>query len=215
MRTIQKGREPRSLLQYRMSADAHYDGYQDKQDVRVQLVEEQRGLCCYCQSRIRATPAGMKIEHWQSQSPKKYPERQLDYTNMLGACLGGHKNGERSPRDRHHCDTLKGDADLCFCLTDRDRPIEGHLHFLGDGRIKSDVPEIQRDIDEVLRLNIAHLQENRKAVLKAFQQCLIRGKPLDVSRELPKWDGTQAGELPEFAQVVVYLLRKRQARGAA
>jgi uncharacterized protein (TIGR02646 family) len=215
MRTIQKGPEPRSLLEYRKSADACYDGYQDKQDVRDQLVEEQRGLCCYCQSRIRANPVDMKIEHWQSQSPNKYPELQLDYTNMLGACFGGQKNGERSPRERHHCDTLKGDADLCFCLTDRGRPIEKHLRFLGDGRVQSDVVDIQRDIDEVLRLNIAHLQENRKSVLKAFQQRLICGRPLDVSKELPKWDGTQAGDLPEFAQVVVYWLRKRQARSAA
>lgn len=69
MRTIQKGVEPRSLLEYRKTADPHYDGYQDKQEVRDQLVHEQRGLCCYCQSRIRANPGRMKIEHWQSQSP--------------------------------------------------------------------------------------------------------------------------------------------------
>jgi uncharacterized protein (TIGR02646 family) len=212
MRTIQKGAEPRSLLEYRKTADAHYDGYQDKQEVRDQLVLEQRGLCCYCQSRIRANSAGMKIEHWQSQSTNKYPERQLDYSNMLGACFGGQKNGEKSPRDKHHCDTLKGDADLGFCLTDRDHPVERHLHFLGDGRIQSSVAEIQSDIDEVLRLNLIRLQENRKSVLKAFQERLVSGKPLDISKELPKWDGTQAGELPEFAQVIVYWLNKKQAR---
>jgi uncharacterized protein (TIGR02646 family) len=215
MRTIQKGPEPKSLLEYRKTADAHYDGYQEKQEVREQLVKEQRGLCCYCQSRIRANSAGMKIEHWQSQSPTKYPERQLDYINLLGACFGGQKNGERSPRDKHHCDTRKGDADICFCLTDRDHPIERHLRFLGDGRIQSGVVDIQRDIDEVLRLNISHLQENRKSVLKAFQQRLVNGEPLDVAKELPKWDGTRAGELPEFAQVIVYWLQKKQARDNA
>jgi uncharacterized protein (TIGR02646 family) len=212
MRTILKGAEPKSLLAYRKSGDASYEGYQDKQDVRDQLVREQRGLCCYCQSRIYANAAGMKIEHWQSQSPPKFPQRQLDYTNMLGACLGGQKNGEKSPRDKHHCDTLKGDADLCFCLTDSAHPIERHLQFLGDGRIQSRIPEIQRDIDEVLRLNLSHLQENRRAVLRAFQQRLIHGKQLDVSKELSKWDGTQQGELPEFAQVIVYWLQKKQAR---
>lgn len=212
MRTIQKEKEPNSLLQYRKTVDASYDGYPNKQDVRDQLVREQRGLCCYCQSRIRPTPNEMKIEHWQSQSPEKFPERQLDYLNMLGACYGGQKNGEKSPRDNHHCDTLKGDADLCFCLTDSTHPIESHINFLGDGRIQSNNPDIQKNIEEVLRLNQSHLQENRKSVLKAFQQRLGIGKPLDVSKELPKWDASLPGDLPEYAQVVVYWLKKKQAR---
>jgi len=83
MRTIQKGPEPATLTQYRQQPDAVYDNYGNKADLRAALVAEQRGLCCYCQSRIRATPAHMKIEHWQCQAD--HPARQLDFSNLLGA----------------------------------------------------------------------------------------------------------------------------------
>jgi hypothetical protein len=58
------------------------------------------------------------------------------------------------------------------------------------------------------------LISNRKAVLEAFQQRLQNGHTLDPARELPKWDGSEPGELPEYAQVIVYWLKKKQARAA-
>lgn len=215
MRTIQKRKEPNSLIKYRKQTDATYEGYRDKQDVRDQLVREQGGLCCYCQSRIRPTEDGMKIEHWQSKSPQKYPGRQLDYTNMLGACYGGQKKNKKCPPETHHCDTLKDDSDLCFCLTDAAHPIEPRIKFLGDGRIQSNDSDIERDINVVLNLNLDNLKNNRKAVLTAFQQRLTAGAQLDVTKELPKWDGSKNEELPEYAQVVVYWLNKKQARATA
>lgn len=216
MRTIQKGREPRSLQTYRHIVDATFGNLpkEIKEEIQTQLVEEQHGLCCYCQSRIRADGTGMKIEHWQSQSEDKYPERQLDYTNMLGACLGGEKHGEKSPRETHHCDTAKGDADLCFSVCDPVRPVEREIRFLGDGRIESTDIIINNDLDKVLNLNWARLVSNRKAVLEAFKQRLEGGN-LNAAQELKKWDGSHAGDLPEFAQVMVFWLQKRLARAAA
>ncbi len=213
MLTIQKGPEPPTLTQHRKQQHADYDNYADKAALRIALVAEQRGICCYCQSRIRPTPDHMKIEHWQSQSPGKFPERQLDYDNMLGACPGGEKYGEKSLPDTHHCDTAKGDADLCFSVCDTSRPIERKIHYLGDGTIKSDDAVIDQDINSVLNLNLVRLANNRKAVLTAFQARLQRGRRLDPARELPKWDGSQPGDLEPFAGVVVYYLRKRQAKG--
>lgn len=213
MRTIQKGHEPNSLKLYRQQPSANYDNYQDKDTLREQLVGEQLGLCCYCQSRIRANGNDMRVEHWKSQTG--FTALQLDYANMLGACRGGQKQGGKSPREKQHCDTRKGDDEICFCLTDSAHPIERYIQFLGDGRIQSSNPGIEHDINEVLNLNLTHLKENRKAVLKAFQQRLTSGKRLDVAKELPKWDGSQGVDLPEYAQVVVYWLRKKQARMAA
>ena len=207
MRTIQKGLEPATLTQHRQQLHADYDNYTDKAGLRQALVAEQRALCCYCQSRIRATPEGMKIEHWQSQS--RHPKRQLDFTNLLGACQGGHGHSEQQ-----HCDTRKGNSELCFSVCDLAHPIERHLRFLGDGSIKSDDPDIDGAINAVLNLNLQRLVSNRKAVLEAFQRRLQDGRRLDPTRELQKWDGTQPGELQEFAQVVVYWLKKKQARDA-
>ncbi|HAT2611626.1 TPA: TIGR02646 family protein [Kluyvera intermedia] len=208
MRTIQKGREPASLTQHRQKLHADYDNYADKATLRQVLVAEQRGLCCYCQSRIRATPEGMKIEHWQCQA--NHPERQLDFGNLHGACLGGHGR----PELEQYCDTRKGNNRLCFSVCDPAHPIERQIKFLGNGRIESDDVAINNALNGVLNLNYSRLVDNRKAVLEAFKQRLGKGA-LNAEQELRKWDGTQAGDLPEFAQVMVFWLQKKISRGAA
>lgn len=209
MRTIRKGEEPASLTQHRQQPHADYDNYVDKAALRQTLVAEQRGLCCYCQSRIRATPEAMKIEHWQCQAG--HPARQLDFGNLHGACLGGHGRPERE----QHCDTRKGNNGLCFSVCDPAHPIERQIRFLGDGTIKADDAAIDEGLNAVLNLNLPRLVSNRKAVLAAFQQRLQNGRRVDPARELTKWDGSEPGDLPEFAQVVVYWLRKKQARAVA
>jgi len=209
MRTIQKGLEPASLTRHRQQPHADYDNFADKAALRQALLAEQRGLCCYCQSRIRATPEGMKIEHWQCQAD--HPARQIDYSNLHGACLGGHGRPERE----QHCDTRKGNNGLCFSVCDPAHPIERQIRLLGDGNISADDAAIDECINAVLNLNLPRLVSNRKAVLAAFQQRLQDVRRFDPARELPKWDGREPGELPEFAQVVVYWLQKRQARATA
>jgi uncharacterized protein (TIGR02646 family) len=203
MRNIQKKTEPRSLTTYRLQAGARYKDFPQKDELRQQLVEEQRGLCCYCQSRIRAEWDGMKVEHWQCQD--NYPERCLDYSNMLGACRGG----EGRPEHEQHCDSRKGNRDFRLNPADPTYDVERHLRFLGDGRITSDDADLDRELNDVLNLNSRYLEANRKKALEAFQQRLQRGRPLDAARELPRWDGSRPGELPEFAQVIVYYLRKK------
>lgn len=209
MRTIQKNGEPRSLTAHRQQAHADYDNYADKDALRQSLVTEQRGLCCYCQSRIKPDPQKMKIEHWQCQA--NYPNRQLDYQNLLGACLGGHGN----PTQEQHCDTRKGNAELCFCPTDPMHPIEQQIRYLGDGNITSDDENIKTALNDVLNLNWSRLVNNRKAVLQAFQERLQTGKRLDPTRELAKWDGSQHGDMEPFSQVVVYYLNKKLGRVTA
>lgn len=205
MRTIQKNGEPASLTAHRQQPHGDYDNYTDKDTLRQSLVAEQRGLCCYCQSRIRPDAASMKIEHWQCQA--EYPARQLNYRNLLGACLGGHGRPERE----QHCDTRKGNETLCFCPADPAHPIERRIKFLGNGEIASDDDAINTALNDILNLNLGQLVSNRKAVLDAFKQRLGRGD-LNVARELQKWDGTHPGNLPEYAQVMVFWLEKKIAR---
>jgi uncharacterized protein (TIGR02646 family) len=208
MRTIEKNGEPASLTAYRQQPNANYDDYADKDALRQSLVDEQRGLCCYCQSRIRPDWNRMKIEHWQCQA--NYPARQLDYRNLLGACLGGHGRPERE----QHCDTRKGNADLCFCPADPTHPIEQRIKFLGNGEIASEDAAINTALNEVLNLNLDQLVSNRKAVLDAFKHRLGKGT-LNAARKLQNWDGSQPGNLPPYAQVMVFWLEKRIARETA
>ncbi len=205
MRTIQKGPEPASLTQHRQQRRADYDNYTDKATLRQALVAEQRGLCCYCQSRIRATPEGMKIEHWQCQAD--HPERQLDFGNLHGVCKGN----EGQPIDRQHCDTRKGNSGLCFSVCDLAHPIERKIRFLGNGEITSDDDAVRTAINEVLNLNWSRLAENRKFALAGFLQGLGNAK-LDHAKELPKWDGSLGSELPPFSQIVAHYLLKKLKR---
>src|SRR5438552_2616590 len=106
MRAISKGDEPRSLIEHRCTPHADYDNYTGKNDLRQSLTTEQGKLCCYCMQRIEPDESRMKIEHWRSQTG--YPSEQLNYGNLLGACLGN----EGKPRRLQHCDTFKADAEL-------------------------------------------------------------------------------------------------------
>jgi uncharacterized protein (TIGR02646 family) len=155
MRTIVKGSEPASLAEYRSTPGANYDDYSDKDTLRSRLVNEQRGLCRYCLSRIRAELNATKIEHWHSQA--RYGAEQLDYSNLLGACKG---NEGRLGRDQH-CDTFKGDRDLSRNPANQMHRVTELTRFGGDGKVSSDDPIFERELSDVLNLNLPFLVNNR------------------------------------------------------
>jgi uncharacterized protein (TIGR02646 family) len=210
MRTIVKGREPASLTEHRSSPGANYENYRDKDTLRTNLVNEQRGLCCYCLSRIRAERGKMKIEHWHCQD--YYPSQQLDYSNLLGACMG---NEGKLGRDQH-CDTRKGNRDLSRNPANQMDRVEEWVRFGGDGRVYSNDRELDRELNDVLNLNLAFLMNNRKATLTGFIDALPRAGSLQrttLERWLRRWNGESGtDELQEYCQVIVYWLRKRLAR---
>jgi len=210
MRTIRKGAEPNSLVQHRHLEGAYYENYGDKDELRDCLVQEQRGLCCYCMKMIRAEQGGMKIEHWHSQTG--HIDEQLRYSNFLGACMGG----EGTRFTEQHCDTRKGDRDLSRNPANPLHHVDDSIQFLGDGTVESSDPLFDRELNEVLNLNLPFLRNNRKAVLDAFKQGLAMRGHLSravLQRWLQDWNGdSDPGALRPYCQVVVYWLRKRLAR---
>ena len=210
MRTIIKSAEPTSLTQHRCSQHADFDNYPDKATLRTSLFSEQRGLCCYCLSQIQPQNNAIKIEHWRSQS--QFPAEQLDYANLLGACLGR----EGQPRRWQHCDTHKGDDTLSKNPANQSHRIEKLIRFTGDGTIEADDPTLDREINDVLNLNLPILKRNRKAVLESFTATLIKCGTLQrptLVRWLREWNGeSHSDDLEPYCQVVVYWLRKRLAR---
>ena len=212
MRAISKGSEPESLRKHRNARHSDYGNYAAKDELREALVAEQRGLCCYCMGRIRPQIGSMKIEHWQSQASRK---RQLDYGNLLGACLGG----EGQPGYLQHCDTRKGDRNLRWNPADPLHYIEERIRYESDGLISADDVDFNQQLNEVLNLNLRLLRNNRKGVLLAVldwwknEKHRIRG-PVPRKRFLGERDKhvSGTGELRPYSQVAVWWLDQRLAK---
>lgn len=210
MRTIRKGPEPRSLTEYRLQTGATYEAYPNRDELRESLVEEQRGLCCYCLGRIRPEWGAMKVEHWRCQ--ERYEDHALSYANLLGACLGN----EGQPEHAQHCDTRKGNSDLSRNPANPDHRVSELIRYLGDGRVEAEDAPFNEELERVLNLNAAKLRNNRRSVVEAFHVSI--GKRGELSRPqlevwLREWSGDDTvGELPEYSEVVAYWLRKRLAR---
>lgn len=212
MRDIQKGQEPQSLTQHRSNTHSDYNNYPHKDDLRQALVLEQGGICCYCMQRIRPNSDDMKIEHWHSQSPNKYPNKQLDYANLLGACKGG--EGQGTPHKQQHCDTRKSDSDLSRNPANSAHQIEPLLKYLPDGTIISTDPQFDQELNDVLNLNLPLLINNRKAVLDAFTKALSGNVGnLAWQRILRKWENNNGGELEAYCGIVIFYIRRKLNRG--
>jgi uncharacterized protein (TIGR02646 family) len=180
MRFIQKGREPKSLEEYRLSGDVNKSfNNSNKNDIQDALLKEQKCLCCYCMARI--SKSTMKIEHYKAQ--EKYPtiRHTLDFSNMLGACKG--KYGEETT-----CDTRRGIKKPGF-ETNKDlkvNPLDAttirKIKYLKDGTIFSEDPEINQDLEKYLNLNIQVLKDNRR---KYYE--IVKGKMMEEKRK-GTWD---------------------------
>jgi hypothetical protein len=152
----------------------------------------------------------MKVEHWRSQSG--YPAEQLNYGNLLAACMGNEGQAGRA----QHCDTRKGNSDLSRNPANPMHHVEDLIRFEPDRRIFSDDNAFDREINDVLNLNEKFLKNNRKATLDGFRDALKKRGTFPkttLEKWLREWNGeSYSGELKPYCQVIVYWLRKRLAR---
>ena len=208
MKAIVKQQEPKSLTAHRKNPPCDFDNYKHKDDLRHTLVSEQRGLCCYCMGRIPSKGGKMKIEHWRCQS--RYPDKDLDYRNLLGACRGG----EGQPQDKQHCDTSKGDDDLLWNPANPTHAVEARIKYLSDGTIWSDDTMFDCQLKSVLNLNLAFLKQNRKGVLDAVLHWWTQCKPVPrdrIEREILRLAPAD-GQLNPYCQVAVWWLNQKLSR---
>src|ERR1039458_10220857 len=85
-----------------------------------------------------------KIEHWRSQAGSE--AGQLDYSNLLGACMGN----EGKPIRDQHCDTRKGNRVISRNPANPAHRVDEVLRFLDDGRIISNDEVFDDEINNVL-----------------------------------------------------------------
>ena len=117
-------------------------------------------------AQIRAEPLAMKIAHWHSQ--QIHPDEQLDYRNLLGACLGGQGN----PSELQHCDSRQGSRDCSRNPSNPADRFETLLRYDGKGRVLSNDAAFDQELNDVLGLNSPILVQNRLDVLKGFLRAL-------------------------------------------
>ncbi len=213
MRPIVKRQEPASLAAHRRSHPQDFEGYEDKATLRAALVDEQRGLCCYCMGRIKTNHNKMKVEHWRCQ--QRYLEDRLRYGNLLGACYGG----EGSPPELQHCDTSKGELDLRWNPANPAHRIEARIRYDPDGRIRAYDPSFDDELNKVLHLNVQVLQAGRESVYRSVADWLRSEKarargpiPRERLERARNRYSSRDGMLTPFSQVAVWVLDQRLAR---
>lgn len=200
---------PDSLTQHRQIDFADYDNYSDKETLRRFLYEEQRGICCYCMGPITPDIDHMKIEHNKGQS--SFPQFQLDYWNLLGACKGN----EGQPRENQYCDTHKKEDDISFNPANNLVKIEDSIWYKNDGTIGSSNIKLSYDINNILNLNVIVLKNRRRAALDGFKDYLGSKYKSAIKRSiLEKWLSDWKGDNPQeklkpYCQVIVFWLKSK------
>ncbi len=204
-------------LEHRANTYSHYGNYVDKDSLHAALVPDQRGLCCYCMTRVEATARAMTIEHWRCQP--RNPDLDLSYSLLLAACLGRHGQ----PNALQHRDTQKGEQDLKFGPADPVHRVEQRVRFELDGTIASSDDEFDTQLDDVLNLNLRLLKNRRENVLTAIldwwrsEKAHLKGPVPNerLARERARRVGGGAGHLRPFDPVAVWWLDQYLARNAS
>lgn len=209
MKEIQKRPEPRLLTEYRLSGNG-YDGPNFtpvvKNEIKLSLLQEQGHLCAYCMARI--TLETMKVEHWACQS--NFPLQQLDYSNLLGCCMGG----EGSKYVEQTCDSRKGNKALKYNPSNPQSRIDSLIKYDGQGVISSIDEEFSVELNTVLNLNKERLIENRRSILKSIRITLSskKGKrtKTEIRQLLQNYMNLNAhDQLKEYCGLVHYYLSSK------
>jgi uncharacterized protein (TIGR02646 family) len=205
MRLIEKHKknEPRSLKQLRKKGGKYTDlRGETKEAVRNALLDEQGHLCCYCLRRINK----LEIEHIQSQ--KNYPEKDLEYTNLIASCVR-----DASQDKILHCNAAKGSTEIVLNPTDEN--LMKSTYFTADGYVHTKQTELQQELDIVLNLNNYRLTQERKNLYQlVFDEIhrLFPNKTVSkafLEKRIKDFSEKKNEKYEQHCQVAIYFLAKK------
>jgi len=221
LKKIIKTKEPKSLTTYRSSISSKdlknsniYEDFKEKTkeecqnnksgNLRKQLLEEQGYICCYCMSRIDCNSS--KIEHFKPQT--KYREYQIDYQNLFIACNGG----EGSKPNGQFCDTKKGENELKYIdllLNIEDDIIYSKIYK--KITINSNNKNINKEINDILNLNVMVLEKNRReAYDKVISNLKTKGYTIsNIQKVLDYYREKHNGKFEPYCEMIIYFLTKK------
>ena len=213
--------EPDSLKRTRSTPGSTYNDV-NRVDVRNSLLTEQGGICAYCMQRIsdKLDDKGQPlttIEHYVAQKADEGEGNELtmNYMNMLGICRGN----DGSPKHLQHCGNRRGKTPLSI---DPRNPICETLIKYEDttGKIYSDNPNIDKDLNETLGLNGENLINNRKRII-SIARLVMQNKykkkknkswsKSDLQSEINRWK-SKSDKYEEYCMAAVFYLERKLAR---
>lgn len=162
MRYIAKGIEPIEFSDWKALENEDWKpNYNElsglvKTAVYNSLIEEQKGICCYCEREL-ATP-DYHIEHLNPQHKDEGDD--LDYSNLLCSCLN--KTTKGAPL---HCGKLKGHEILP--ITPLQNDCQSKFEYTAMGEILGVNEEANRTI-HILGLDIEKLVRMREFAASPF-----------------------------------------------
>ena len=203
MITINKGNEPAEWTAYRNTPGTTYQAIEP---LRTALLNEQGHICAYCNRPIPVTNSENKetsrIEHIQCRD--NYPERQLDYTNMVVCCPGFIDGTE-------HCDKSKKNHNISF--TPFDPNVQQSVSYgAKEADIKSSNATWNNEIDTILKLNNKLLKKNRNETLDGVRAILDKKKwsRAHIENKLMEWTNIDnEGKYKAYCGIVIWYLNKK------
>lgn len=197
-----------------------------KNDLRLHLYNEQRGLCCYCMKAFEKEKlTETKIEHFLPESA--FLENQADYFNLYLACPDYHgKNLSEQNCDSHKESHLIPKF-IGYFNSANNQKCEDFFQFNSSGEI---LPKGSRKISqrfyedykslslpeksalitiETLNLNVNSLKSERKEFIESLEKQL--GKATKETLEKAR-DFYESGFEKKFAGVALYFINERLRR---
>jgi uncharacterized protein (TIGR02646 family) len=221
MKHIQKNTEPVSLKAYRETTpNATYSGFGSKDQLKDSLLAEQGHLCAYCMQRISRkwnnalSKDRIEVEHYLPQ--EIFPDKQLDYRNLLGVC-NGVSGGE------YHCDKTKGGkgdgTKRLIKLKPLHKSIENLVSYALGGKLisLSQDSAVTDELEKMLNLNNQNLVDMRRNALdKAWEDFKKRhSTKVTWSKALFQEEIAQyskkgrSGKYKEFCQFIIWFFTKQ------
>ena len=132
-----------------------------KEEFKKDLIDEQGGICCYCEQKLKIDDS--HLEHLLPQKFDSFSESLFDYNNLLCSCQKELKKGE--PR---HCGNSKGSLyDKDLLVSPLDIECEAKFKYNSDGTIES-TDEASKETILHLQLDIDKLNILRASAIEAF-----------------------------------------------
>lgn len=134
----------------------------EKEILKKALIEEQKSLCCYCESLITANDS--HIEHFKPKGGGQFPEEQLVYANLHASCI---KRPTGSTLE--HCGHRKGNYFSANLISPLEQDCQNHFSYYLDGTIH-DRDARGKETIETLQLDSALLDAKRKSLILSFEE---------------------------------------------